>query len=253
MNKKEHVEAFRNHAPKADLLIDSGAFSAWKKNEVIVIDKYIAFLQENRKEFWNYVELDVKGTATISVKESIKQTRENQRIMEEAGLTPLPVFHANTIVSTEADEALKYFEELLERYEYIFIGGMAGENINITKLMEICDILYNLNSKYKRKFHALGQTSSDILLRYPWYSVDSTSWLQGAISNRLFYVREFLELKSDKLEKKAFQNNICSPLLFDVEGEMSAWKLKLQKNVVIFNEYQEIVTDYWSERGVQWN
>ena len=253
MNSDKKVQDFIQHAPDASILIDSGAFSAWKKNESIKIDQYISFIKSNEKYFWNYVELDVKSNDTISVKESIKQTRQNQKIMEEAGLNPLPVFHANTIISSEADEAKKYFNELLEKYEYIFIGGMAGENINTAKLMELCDILFKLNSRYKRKFHALGQSSSDIVLRYPWYSVDSTSWLQGAISNRIFFLKNFIEIKSDKLEKKSFFNNICSPLLFDTEGQATVWKKKIQHNVEIFNEYQYLITELWKLRGIEWN
>ena len=101
----------KQHTQNANILLDSGAYSAWKKDITIKVDDYIKFVDENKDKLWHYVELDVKATDTISVADSIKLTKLNQTIMESADLTPVPVFHANSLVSSEREVALKYLDE----------------------------------------------------------------------------------------------------------------------------------------------
>ena len=70
---------------KVNLFLDSGAFSAFTQGAEINIVDYIAFIKKNKKYIETYAVLDVIGSA--------EKTWENQRIMEKAGLSPLPCFH----------------------------------------------------------------------------------------------------------------------------------------------------------------
>src|SRR5689334_21088468 len=67
-----------------EVFLDSGAFGAWSKGRVIDIQEYIAYLN-HKDRFRVYANLDVIGDP--------EKTLENQKLMEAAGLSPLPTVH----------------------------------------------------------------------------------------------------------------------------------------------------------------
>lgn len=147
----------------ANLFVDSGAFSAFKQGVNIEVEDYIAFLKQHKKEVKLYANLDVIGDA--------RATWKNQRIMEKAGLSPLPTFHYG--------EPVKWLRRYLSKYDYIALGGMVP--ISTRDLLKWCDHLFAHYLTDKEgmpivKVHGFGMTSLTLMLRYPWYSVDSTSW-----------------------------------------------------------------------------
>jgi hypothetical protein len=150
---------------KVELFLDSGAFSAWSQGKTIDINEYIDFIKEHKKVIDVYANLDVIGDA--------QATWKNQVVMEKAGLHPLPVFHFG--------EDMKWLIKMLEKdYDYIGLGGMVP--ISTTNLYHWLDDLFTnyLTDKYGIpivKIHGFGLTSLRLMLRYPWYSVDSTSWV----------------------------------------------------------------------------
>lgn len=148
---------------KVDLFLDSGAFSAKSQKVTIDIQDYIAFIKEHEDVIDVYANLDVIGDPAA--------TWKNQMIMEEAGLSPLPVFHQG---SPE-----KYLKRYIDRYEYVALGGMVGV---ANKLSEYLDRIFSTfichpDGTPKVKVHGFGLTILKMMLRYPWYSVDSTSWV----------------------------------------------------------------------------
>lgn len=146
------------------IFLDSGAFSAFTKNVEIDIQEYIAFIKKYKKYLTAYAVLDVIGDP--------KGTYKNQRIMESAGLSPIPCYHYG--------EDTKWLEKYIDNYEYIALGGMVP--IGTSDLKDWLDTVF---SKFicgedglpKVKVHGFGMTVITLMLRYPWYSVDSTSWL----------------------------------------------------------------------------
>lgn len=150
---------------RVELFLDSGAFSAWSQGKQINIDDYIQFIKEHEDVIDVYANLDVIGDA--------EATWKNQLRMEEAGLKPLPVFHYG--------EDISWLKNLLKRkYEYISLGGMVP--ISTQDLIHWLDDLfknYLCDSKGMPivKVHGFGLTSLRIMLRYPFWSCDSTSWV----------------------------------------------------------------------------
>jgi len=150
---------------KVKLFLDSGAFSAWSKNVTIDLNAYMQFIQDNEQYIEVYSNLDVIGSAEGSWK--------NQEIMEANGFHPLPVFHLNDDVSS--------LYRCME-YPYFCLGGMAGrdcsENDRVQFLDSCWDIICDNKDRIpKQKVHGFGMTSLKLMLRYPWYSTDSTSWV----------------------------------------------------------------------------
>ena len=170
VGKQAFVDAMR--ANNAKVFIDSGAFSAKSLGIDIDIDVYCDYIKRN---------LDIirveDGVVMASVLDGIGdplKTWQNQLYMEAQGAKPLPCFHFG--------EDERYLEWYIERYSYITIGGMVR-----TKAEDVMQWLDRIWNKYlvdgsgrpKIKVHAFGVTTVSLMERYPWHSVDSSSWIQA--------------------------------------------------------------------------
>ncbi len=160
-----------------DLFLDSGAFSAWRQGVDVNIEEYIAFIKKHKEHLSVYANLDAIGDPV--------KTLKNQRTMEKAGLEPLPCFHYG--------EPIKYLEDYVSGYDYIALGGMvpiSSKNLSIWLDDLFANHLTDKKGMPLVKVHGFGMTSLKLMLRYPWYSVDSTSWV---VTGRLgsIYVPRF--------------------------------------------------------------
>ncbi len=149
---------------KTEIFLDSGAWSAHTQNTTIDIDTYIEYIRKNQHLLTTYANLDIVNDGEASY--------QNWLHMRKAGLDPMPVYHAET------DE--KYLKHYLKESHYIAIGAIAA--MTTSKRLENLDYIwfnYLVDDKLMptHKFHGFGLTSLKILFRYPWYSVDSTSWV----------------------------------------------------------------------------
>jgi len=144
-----------------NVLLDSGAYSADQQNTVIDVYEYIDYIKENKPDI--YFNLDVIGND--------KETWINQDIMEDAGLSPLPVFHV--------EDQIKYLHRCIADYDYFALGGMAGGVSESTRqrFLDTCwDIICDTKDRMpKCKVHGLGLASPILVARYPWMSVDTAS------------------------------------------------------------------------------
>jgi hypothetical protein len=160
------------------IFADSGAFSAESQGASISIDSYIKWIYKNIDYLEVYSNLDVIGNQV--------KTRDNQRIMEEAGLLPLPVFH---IGSSFAE-----LRRICERYKYIAIGGMVPYMTKANKVRPVVKKIFEIAGD--KRLHGFGCTNWSILSGFPWYSADSTTWISGRrfgevpiFTDRLFRLR----------------------------------------------------------------
>ena len=155
-NSEKQMRRFRKLG--LHIFLDSGAYSAWKKGVSIDIDEYIQYIKNNH--IGKYIVLDVVGDP--------EKSYENLKYMESKGLQPLPVFHLGSDI--------KYLQQLVdEEYFCICLGGTVGSNRN--KRIEFFDECFN---KFPNTyFHGLGMTDPKLMLKYPWFSTDSTTWLIG--------------------------------------------------------------------------
>lgn len=175
---KRYVDDMRRD--NAKVFLDSGAFSMWNIGETVDVAEYCHYVKTN---------LDIirhdDGVAMASVLDGIGdplQTYRNQLEMEWRGVVPLPCFHFG--------EDPRYLEYYLSKYPYITIGGMVGKPTEqlIVWLDRIWDNYILTGSGTPRaKFHGFGITSVSIMQRYPWYSCDSSSWIQAAAFGSIYH------------------------------------------------------------------
>lgn len=179
---ENHLESYHYiHRPRAvqrirdegvKVFLDSGAFSAYTQGVEIDIGRYCDYIHENADIIDFPSVLDAIGDA--------EGTYRNQEEMERRGTNPLPCFHYG--------EPLELLEHYVSKYEYITIGGMVPISTPQLKLWldDIWDrYLTDESGRPRTKVHGFGLTSLPLMLRYPWYSVDSSTWVQWAANGMI--------------------------------------------------------------------
>lgn len=171
IHKESFVQAIREKGDK--IFLDSGAFSAYTLGVEIDLPTYCEYIKRNA----DIIRVE-DGIVMASVLDGIGdplQTYRNQLAMEEHGVRPLPCFHAG--------EDERYLEWYVANYEYITLGGMVGSSTK--QLMIWLDRMWDRYltdgaGRPRIKVHGFGITSIPIMERYPWWSCDSSSWIQSA-------------------------------------------------------------------------
>jgi hypothetical protein len=213
---------------KVELFLDSGAFSAWTQKKEINLKDYIQFIKENENVITVYANLDVIGDD--------EATWKNQRIMEKAGLHPLPVYHFN--------DDIKHLHYCIANYEYFCLGGMARHTTNLrTMFLDKC-FQFICNTKDNipnNKIHGFGMTSLTLMLRYPWYSIDSTSWVVTG-RNGSIYIPRWVD------NKWIYNDN---PWKIGISNRSPSQKLEDQHFTTYPKQNQTLFLTYIHEKGYQ--
>lgn len=166
-----HIEAAK--ALGLELFLDSGAFTAFTKKENIPVGAYASFVRDTRS-YWSVCSsLDVIGQGDEAAAASYDVFRQ----LHSLGADVIPVFHVR-----EPDSWLERY--IAEGHPYIAIGGMVPESTQW--LMDRLDhlfasVLTKRDGSAKVRLHGFGLTVFSLMFRYPWYSVDSTSWLMTGV------------------------------------------------------------------------
>jgi len=117
--------------------------------------------------------------ANIDVISNPQKSWEVQEYFEkEHGLYPVPVIHCHT--------DMKWVEHYLEREENFPLLGIGGIAQQISKQEyfgwgdKLFTVLCPKSNDYLplRRTHGFAMTSVELMFRYPWWSVDSTSWVK---------------------------------------------------------------------------
>lgn len=153
---KGTVELLAKHQDEINLIIDSGAFSAFTLGKEIRLDDYCSYIRELKKEIkqFNYIQLDVVFNP--------EKTRENFNRMLDAGFDTCPVFTRG--------EKYERLTELIDQGYYVFVGGVQrGDNFRgFAK--------YILERTKGKRVHYLAFTKENFIRKYAPYSVDSSTW-----------------------------------------------------------------------------
>lgn len=176
VHRQRAVDRMRREGVK--VFLDSGAFSAFSMGVSVDLPKYCDYILRNL----DIIE-HIDGQPLASVLDAIGDadgTWYNQRAMEDRGVRPLPCYHYG-----EPIEVLRYY---VENYSYITIGGMVPISTPQLKLWLDrlwADELTHDDGSPKVKVHGFGLTSLPLMMRYPWFSVDSSTWVQWAANGMI--------------------------------------------------------------------
>jgi hypothetical protein len=197
MAKLEFDQAYDACVNKTDagtgirrLFLDSGAFSLFgehvakkppaaryefydSKQFRQYVNRYARFVKRHEGLFTHYANVDVIGDP--------ERSYQVQKRLEKKGLKPIPAVH----FGSSSKWLRRYIDE---GYDYIAFGGLAFRRHNGTTraaekwLDRMWSIVCPASNDYRPivRIHGFGVTSFAFMLRYPWYSVDSTSYNKAA-------------------------------------------------------------------------
>jgi len=242
-----------------NLIIDSGAFTVWRKGKEVNIQEYINFLHQIKnscKGNIRVVNLDVipgkfgetkkihkdKLKDNSIVEEAAKKGYENLIIMLQNGIEPIHVFHQG--------ESFKWLDKMVEKVGYIGISPANDVYTYINKKKWLDDVFdYLEKHQIKVNTHGFGVWSPNILLEYPWTSCDSLSWLMLGVYGNVYYVkggyktpqfnRDFNTIKIIPVSQK--RKNTINPSLIKyyekegyTEADLKDTKKRVEINVKFF-------------------
>lgn len=143
-----------DNAAHLQLVVDSGAYTAWKAGTPIKLDDYCRFLDRLPVTPWRYFALDMIGDPA--------GTMRNYETMLKRGFKPIPVFTRG--------EDLSMLEDYYRTADVVGIGGLVGTRGNkgfVNALMKAAG---------KRRTHWLGFTDMAYMKHYRPYMCDCSSW-----------------------------------------------------------------------------
>ncbi|MCK5235412.1 MAG: hypothetical protein KAR06_00390 [Deltaproteobacteria bacterium] len=161
------------------IMLDSGAFTAWTRKVDIDINDYIEFLHKYEPYLESYVNLDKipaeygRKATSEEVKSSARISFENFLYMRDNGLDPIPVFHYG--------EDFEWLEKMIDvGCEYIGISPTTDKTTAQKRawLDKVFDFITDDQGRPFIKTHGFGVAALPLLVRYPWYTADSTSWVR---------------------------------------------------------------------------
>lgn len=228
---------------KISLILDSGAYSAWVKKVDINIEEYIQFCLDNLSYLDYIVNLDVipgewgqKSPSQEERERSASLGYKNYYYMIDRGIPKdklIHVFHQG--------EEWAWLIRMVKEIPYI---GLSPANDRTTDekrvwLDQCMDFVTDKTGMPLVKFHGFGVTSFDLMLRYPWFSVDSTSWV---LTGRFGSV--FVPLRR---KNKSVYNE--QPWKVCVSNRSPSNKEE-GKHITTFVEMeQEVIFSYFEEKG----
>jgi hypothetical protein len=154
-----------------DIMLDSGAYSAHTRGLKIELPDYVAFLRQH-PIFQQYFSLDVipgKNGVRFCDPGAAAETYRRQQVMKDAGLRPIAVVHRHDP------------RWLLERYlrdgePRVALAPLPMEQPAVGDWFSEC--FEKIPST--TRVHGLGTTAALMLQRFPFDTVDSTSWFEVA-------------------------------------------------------------------------
>lgn len=184
-NKKVAAALKHCEDSKVKIMMDSGAHSlhtidrasakrnvnAKKKQTMditqlqkLMFDEYVKFCHAGKKKWAFYVTLDFKKEQSV-----IYQMQKDFAVQE---LAPTPVYHG--------DSNIDWLKKHLDMgHKFICIGG-ATLHPGKSGLAYYFDKVFNFGAKHGISYHGLAFTSLDIIMTWPFKSVDSSTWSRCA-------------------------------------------------------------------------
>lgn len=215
------------------IFVDSGGYSARKNGVDIDIQAYGKFLADNKDDIFVAANLDVYD---------LDQAHKNQTTLEQY-FPVIPVYHMSEYNGGKRD----LLEEMCKQYKYIAIGGVAGGAIDKQMITNFFNFCFKIGLKHKTKFHGFGITSPGYLRDYPWYSVDSTTWMAGSRYGQMMVWRSgdySMQTNIHYSDKEEYMRHN-----FDKEGVEDYW-VRMAASIKEMLKMEKAITDLWAARDI---
>lgn len=150
---------------RPEIMLDSGAYSAYTSGKQVNLDDYCAYIEANKDAITDYVSLDILGDSAASL--------EVWQEMRRRGFDPIPVFH------------YEQPEHILEAYLAAGAKRIAlGGTVPIRNKAAVAEWIRLITWQYPAQYHLLGSSSRRIINHCDIESADASTWIIGAIVGR---------------------------------------------------------------------
>jgi hypothetical protein len=202
---------------------DSGAFSVTTYQAAVLLDHYVQWLLDRKPSI--YAALDVLYNGPKS--------KRNFDLMLDRGLKPIPVFHPQ-----ENFDILRHY---LKYSTWVGIGGLVSGQyrgkLNLDFLDRCWQIIFETHWPWR--IHGFGINQKQLMLRYPWYSVDSTE----ASSSCRYGTNIRYGPHGQKPTRTTIYQSWTGSLSYCGRFLHSCDEL---------DKLGQFVTKYWEGRGIEW-
>lgn len=151
---------------RPEILLDSGAYSAFTKGKSVNILDYMEYIKANRELISFYISMDVIGDSFTS--------KAFYDLMRAKEFDPVPVFH--------------YGDDYSTMDHYVTSGAVSvalGNTAMVRDKNLVAKWCAEVHEKYpKIKFHLLGSSSRKIMEIGAVDSCDSSAWYMMAVNGK---------------------------------------------------------------------
>lgn len=223
--------------PDVKIMIDSGAYTfhdkeeeykdkPWEFWEKYATD-YTNFIRANKEHIFCCVELDIANLVGFDKQDYIRKTYFDP--LKEEGILVCYVWHEY--------DGEPFWEEMCKRYDFVAFSlqNSSSNERNIMKRI-------NIARRYGALVHGLACTRLDYQVKYPFFSVDSTTWLVGTQYGEMNY----FDGRKMKRLKKADWKTVYKPKLiklganWDLAEEENPYEL-IRLNALTFKQAENYV------------
>jgi len=223
---------------------DSGVVQLRKKSQI-----------QKKKEVSNdiliklYKDTDfVKYIFNLDIGE-IKDQLHSYDVMRKAGVPTIPIWHGHM--------PFDIIDRFVETTDYIAISmfKLAGKNkeTNVYAYLDKFWTYIMNRNLFPLKVHILGVERPNILLKYPFYSCDASSYTAsmrfGAIHK--FTLQGFKNLKL-RYNKKTVKDMARGLGVHAINSKEKRYKIQAVNSAKERLKAQRLITKVWENRGVVW-
>ena len=149
---------------RPEIILDSGAYSAYTKGKNVNLLDYMAYIKANKESIFRYISLDVIGDALM--------TALIYDLMLACEMRPVPVVHYGP-----ADKALMSIYKG-KKPDMVALGGTVPVR-DKSEVVQWCKEMQRLNPS--TSLHLLGSCSPKLLQDNALASCDASSWYIQAV------------------------------------------------------------------------
>jgi hypothetical protein len=194
--------------PDVRVFVDSGAFTFMSPDKIDgfkekpesfwtdYLDRYTGWLKENADCVFACANLDIDH---VVGEDTVDQWNKEyfEPLTRDYGIDVCYIWHAN--------RGSEGWEDYCKKYDYV---GMSTENDTLT--LQSITRMVNVAKRYNARVHGMAITKTDLLVRVPLFSADSTTWIVGQQYGELNW---FDGRGMKRLDKKTWRTTYKTRLL----------------------------------------
>lgn len=199
-------------------LLDSGGYSARVRGVEIDVKKYADYLNKYK----------IKFAFNLDPPNNHDSLHNLYYLQENTNTYIIPIYHGPEFKDPQWRNILDYY---VANYPFIALGGIAGRETNDKTTKRFLKYVFN-RTRDKVAVHGLGTTRKNLLMEFPFYCVDSTSWMSPMrFGGSIAHSKDMARVRA---KKNHYTTNVVDDIL---------WWLQLEKDI----------TKLWLKRGIDWS